>query len=252
MHERRNLLVCLLLMGAVIWGIVVWLVAAAIPSLRDIPPSLTVHRAVSASLVVLLGAALFYALTIEDKLPDELGKRTAGLYFEAEGLCFAPLLRVVPHAGGQRAEISLYYQNRYSGDCEAVIHLRPEVPGSVFSHAGARDVHFAFMVEGGAYGVVHQPVAVHPARQGSPMRFLVAAVVRYPRGHGERQRSKRGAPCGSFEVDWVEAYRQSEHELGGEIELKSPAQVNLVLPENVAPTIRRGEYTIEVLALPET
>lgn len=249
MHERRNFILTLLLLAAVAWGVAAWLITAVAPGWLTLPPSVWLHRWASVVAVVLLSAAVIYTQFFEDKLPDDLGRRTAGFYFEQDGLCFAPLVRVVPTRQGQRAEISLYYQNRFRESCEAVIHLRPKVPGSVFSHRGGRDVHFAFRPEGGAYGVVHQPVAVASEYQGEPVEFEVAAAVRWPHGHGDRLRSRRGAPCGTFDVDWAEAYRQSRHELCGEIELRSPARTHLVMPENVLADIDRGEFTIETFAV---
>jgi len=248
MHERRNTIVTLLLGASMLYAVYFWLGRLAIPALPTLPPSDLFHRLLSVALLLLFGGVLLYAYRYEDKLSDELGKKTMGRYYEVDGLCFAPLVRISSgDNASQQAEISLYYQLRYSGPCEAVIHLRPP-PNSVYSHQGQRDIHFAFAAQPGAFGVVHQPVAVSPEYQGQPIEMELAAAVRYPRGRGEVLRKKCGLPCGTFEVDWALAYRQSQHELGGEIELKNPARVHLTMPENVPSRIERGTYTIEVFS----
>jgi hypothetical protein len=246
MHERRNFVVTLLFIAALVWGVYVWISVYVFPGLPEPPPSLLAHRIGALVLAFGLGAVLVYAYRYEDKLEDELGKRTMGSYFERDGLCFAPMVRVVEtRSGAKQAEISLYYQNRFDNPCEAVIHLRPRAC-SMYSHQGARDVHFAFTVQPGAYGVIHQPVAVPHECQGESVQVELAAAVRWPRGHGDCLRSRQGRACGTFEVDWALAFRQSHHELGGEIELKDPVSVQLTMPEGVREEMGRSEYTIEV------
>lgn len=246
MHERRNFVITLLFVGSLVWAIYAWISVAVFPALPHPPPSLLAHRVGSMVFAFGLGAVLVYAYRYEDRLDDSLAKRTMGQYYERDGLCFAPLMRVAHRPdGAQQAEISLYYQNRFDSPCEAVIHLRPP-NGTFSSHKGARDVHFAFTVQPGAYGVIHQPIGVSHEHQGERVDVEMAAAVRWPRGHGDRLRSRVGHACGTFEVDWALAFRQSRHELGGEIELKSPARVALTLPEHVRTGVERAEYTIEV------
>jgi len=246
MHERRNFIVTLIFAAALLWAVYVWIMVEVFLSLPHPPPSLLVHRIGSIVGVFIFGAILVYAYRYEDKLDDDLAKRTMGAYYEQDGLCFAPLVRVAETGNGKaQAEISLYYQNRFATPCEAVIHLRPPAD-TIYSHKGARDVHFAFTVQPGAYGVVHQPIAVPHGSQGESLGIQLAAAVRWPRGHGECLRSHQGRACGTFEVDWALAFRRSRHELGGEIDLKQPTTIHLTMPENVREEIARGEYTIEV------
>ena len=246
MHERRNMAIILGLIAATLWAFAVWIVMPlTLPSIDIAWP--WAQKIGSLILAAVAGATLVWALKFQDKLDDNLSKINFGQYFEQDGLCFLPMFRVQPMGETYRAEVSLYYQNRFAGPCEAVIHLRPP-PGSFFSHEGKRDVHFAFTCTPGAYGVIHQPVAVAHEYQGLPVRVQLAAAVRYPRGHGNKLRSRTGNPCGTFDVDWALAFRQSEHELSGEIELKNPADVSFVLPDNVAESIGRSEYKHEILA----
>ena len=83
-----------------------------------------------------------------------------------------------------------------------------------------------------------------------PVDVEMAEAVRYPRGHGQKLRSKRGIPCGTFDVDWALAFRQSAHELNGEIELKDPAKVHMVLPDHVQEKVTRAEYEHEIFSSP--
>ncbi|MBX3364848.1 MAG: hypothetical protein KF866_08800 [Phycisphaeraceae bacterium] len=249
MHERRDTLVIVCFCVALAWAFFAWLIAP--DYYKHLYPSVGVHQSLSLGVSLVLLAALVYYLKIQDKLPDRLGPLTAGHYLEQDGLCFMPLVRVREDGQGHLlAEISLYYQNRYSNECEAVIHLRP-VQQAFYSHKGARDVHFAFRCLGGEFGVVHQPVAVPAEFEGEGVEVLVGAAVRYPKTHGSVLRSRRGEPCGTFHVDWEKAYRQSRHELGGEIELKNPAKIHLAMPERVAHSLTRSEFVVETLDAPE-
>jgi len=248
MHERQTMMVCVLFGIALIWAFFAWIILFAIPSIESgVPFGSSFHRYVSLGLLLLFGAWLVYQLKMRDRMDDRLGDMTMGRYFEQDGLCFMPLLRVVKKRDGSpQTEISLYYQNRFSGVCEAVIHLRPS-DGAFFSHRGARDVHFAFRAAPGAFGVIHQPVGVKAEHQGEHIEALLAAAVRWPRSRGEQLRRKKGMNVGSFDVDWALAYRQSRHELGGEIELHDPVTMHLTMPQNVCTHVERSEFTNETI-----
>lgn len=245
MHERRDTAIIVLFCLAATWALFSWLIAP--DYVKGLPPSVSFHQTLSSAVTLILLAALIYFLKVQDKLPDRLSRLTAGHYLEQDGLCFMPLVRVRQDGRGHNiAEISLYYQNRFGGECEAVIHMRPK-DRAFFSHRGAADVHFAFRCDGGGFGVVHQPVAVRTECQGEAVEVLVAAAVRYPKTHGSVLRSRKGEPCGTFSVDWEQAYRQSKHELGGEIDLHDPTLLHLAMPEGVAHDIARSEYVVENL-----
>lgn len=274
MHERRNTVLTLLFAFALIWCAFAWLCVAVFPSLTHIPPSTDLHRYGSLSVSLLLAAVLTYVHLLEEKMPDKLAEIGSGKYYEQDGLCFMPVLRVssrrpagaTPSSSGlassglsgtgsrlgsmnepeQQAELSLYYQNRFEGECEAVIHIRPPA-GVFFSHKGARDVHFAFRAQPGAFGVIHQPIAISHAAQGTPVSVEIAAMVRWVRHRGDVLRTRRGMPVGTFQVDWALAYRQSKHELCGEIELKDPARLTLMLPDCVSERVDRSEFVNETL-----
>lgn len=275
MHERRNTVLTLLFAVALIWCAFAWLCVAVFPALTHIPPSTDAHRYGSLAAVLVLAAILAYVHLLEEKMPDKLAEIGSGKYFEQDGLCFMPVLRVTDKRSTtssgfpasaqsgtglsgtgsrlgamndpeQQAEISLYYQNRYEGECEAVIHIRPPA-GVFFSHKGARDVHFAFRAQPGAFGVIHQPVAIAHAAQGTPVSVQIAAMVRWVRHRGDVLRTGRGLPVGTFQVDWALAYRQGKHELCGELELTNPARLTLNLPDCVAERVDRSEFVNETL-----
>lgn len=246
MHERRNMALVVLLCLAVLWAAFAWVVAPDYAA--SIKPSLAFHQNAALGVSLVLVAAVVYVLKFQDKLGDDLAHVAGGRYYEQDGLCFMPLVRITKtKKGHQRAEISLYYQNRYRGMCEAVIHIRPS-NRAFFSHHGARDIHFAFQARPGAFGVIHQPIAVGTEHQGEVIEVQIAAVVRFPKTRGQRLRSHEGMPVGTFQVDWALAYRQTEHELGGDIELIKPAVLHMTMPESVLHDIERGEYTKETIA----
>lgn len=246
MRERTKSILIFLVSGALLWAAFAWIVAPDFA--RGIWPSVRFHQFASLGLLALCGAALVYVLYFRDQAEDHLSRITQDHRYERDGVCFWPLVRVRPtRDGGQQAEIALYYQARYSGMAEVVFHMRPH-DGAFYSHRGGSDIHFAFHCEGGGFGVVHQPIAVPVEFQGRTIPVRLAAAVRYPRVRGSVVRSKSGQPVGTFDVDWALAYRQSRHELCGEIELISPATTHLTLPEGVETDILRGEFVQETLA----
>lgn len=228
MHETRNLIVIILLLACIVWAAIGWFVFDPQGAL------IWVHRLVPTSAAVVLAIWCFYALNIEDKLPDYLARQVGTtMYFEADGLSFLPAIRV--NEDGQ-AEVSLYYQNRYENYVQAIVHLRPP-EDSFIIRPGMRDMHFAFKAEGGDFGVLHQPIGVPRHLQGDIIEIELAAATRFPRSHGLRLRRHEGLPCGTFRVDWMEAFKIGVHEVAGEIELEDPCKLHLSMPREVNETI---------------
>lgn len=245
MKCRSDTAICVLFALGAAWAFFAWLVAPDL--LPNIYPSVGFHQIASLVLVVSSLAAFIYVTKIRDRLGDDLKRAVGDDYFEKDGLCFKPMVRVAQAPDGQlQAEISIYYENRYSHPCDAVVHLRPD-DGAFFSHRGARDLHLAFKCHPGAFGVVHQPVGVKQEIQGQPVKVKVSAAVRWPMGRGDQLRSHTGKACGSFDVDWEQAYRVTAHELQGEIELTQPAEITLTMPNDIQSEIERCEYYNETL-----
>jgi hypothetical protein len=221
-HETRNFCLVIALIAAVVWAIVAWFVFRTVPLLGP-------QRIVS--LIVIAGSAwwLIYALAIEDKLPNNLKEVLGDIYYEADGLSFMPMIR----AAGNRAELSVYYQNRYENPVQAIVHLRPPEDSFVI-RPGVRDVHIAFKCGGGDFGVIHQPITVPQHLQGEVIDVQLAAVSYYPRSQGARWRKEAGIPCGALPVDWGgAAFKTGVHEVSGEIELVRPVTLHLSMPIDV-------------------
>ncbi len=223
MHEIRNFVLVISLIAGVVWSVLAWFVLGQGTFLRD------PQRIASVVVVVVCAAWLVYALRIQDKLPDHLKEVLGGIYYEADGLSFMPIVR----ANGDQAELSLYYQNRFENLAEAIVHLRPPEDSFVF-RPGLRDIHIAFTADGGEFGVIHQPIAVPRHLQGQVIDVQLAAASYYPRSHGARWRRVAGIPCGTLLVDWGgAAFKTGVHEGSGEIELISPVTLHLSMPEGV-------------------
>jgi hypothetical protein len=224
MHEKRNFILVLALILAICWAGAVWLLMRPDQSL------VFPQRIVSLIAVIGIAGWLFYAMTIEDKLPDNLRRVVGDFYYEADGLSFLPIVRL--HQG--HAELCLYYQNRFENPVDAIVHLRPPPPGESFViQPGMRDVHFAFRADGGDFGVIHQPIAVPRHLQGQVIDVQMAASSWYPRSKGMRLRRRPGMPCGTMHVDWVgNALKVGVHEVSGEIPLNNPVTMHFALPVN--------------------
>jgi hypothetical protein len=222
MHEKRNFLLVIVLVVAVLWAAIAWLLLANAPLLWP-------QRLVSLAIVAAAAAWLVFAFRFEDKLPNHLKQKLGRMYYEADGLSFMPMIRSM----GSQAELAVYYQNRYENPAQAIVHLRPP-EDSFIIRPGMRDVHFAFRASGGDFGVIHQPIAVPRHLQGEVIEVLLAAVSFYPRSHGARLRGEAGIPCGTMLVDWGgAAFRSGVHEGSGEVELIRPVTLHLPMPTNV-------------------
>lgn len=231
MHERRNFVLVLGVAACALWAIVAWFV------LGPAAPFIAVQRAGSVLGLVVLGALLAYALAFEDRLPDLLAREVGPIYYEVDGVSFMPTVRRL----GDRAELCLYYQNRFENPAQVVVHLRP-AEGGFRIRPGARDVHLAFRVGGGDFGVVRQPIAVAPEFQGEVVEIELAAACLYPRSHGARWRSRSGLEVGTLTIDWSgAAFRTGLHEVCGEIDLVSPTKIHLSLPTAIADSIAPQE-----------
>jgi hypothetical protein len=223
MHEKRNFIMVLLLVGSIVWAVISWVL------LQPDQALFLVHRIASPLLVAILAAWLFYAIKFEDKLPDHLRNVVGEFYYEADGLSFMPMIRV--RAG--QAELCVYYQNRYENLVEAIVHLRPPEDSFVIQ-PGMRDVHFAFRASGGDFGVIHQPIAVPRHLQGEVIEVQMSASSWYPRSHGARLRRRPGMACGTLMMDWAgNPLKIGVHEVSGEIPLTNPVTLRLAMPENV-------------------
>jgi len=224
MHEKRNLLVVVLLIAVAIWAFIVWFISA--PVMGPAAGMIWMQRIVAVVSLLVMAGLTFYVLNIEDKMVDLLATRVGAVYYDVDGLSFMPTVRV---AENRTVELSLYYQNRFENYCQAIIHLR--LPGESFIVGeGIRDLHFAFKADGGDFGVIHQPITVPRHLQGAIVPCKLAAAVRFPRSHGARMCSHEGLSCGSFAVDWGQAFKVGVHEVSGEIDLRDPCTVNLSMP----------------------
>ena len=242
MHERRNFGLVIGALASFIWLIFAWVFAGD-------SAALWWHRAGSSAAFLVLSGGLLYALKFEDKLPDYLREMVGEIYYDADGLSFMPAVR---HRNG-RAELCLYYQNRFEGPVQAIVHLRP--PDESFAvRDGMRDMHFAFTAGGGDFGAIHLPIAVPRHLQGDVVNVSLAAATFYPRSHGSRLRRHDGMPCGTLPVDWAgSAFKTGVHEVSNELTLHAPATLHLSMPRNVNEAIDpRATWRQERLATAET
>ena len=227
MHEKRNFALVLTFAALTIWSIWSWFASGPIGAGTT---EIWAQRIVSLAFVVGLGGFLVHALWLVDRLHDQLADAVGSIYYETDGVCFLPLVRLDSSGA---AELRLYYQNRFENPAHVVVHLRPTGPCFAVSHGGD-DIHIAFTCGGGDFGVIHQPIRVPTALRGEVIDLRLAAASRYPRSHGGRLRSHEGMECGTVRVDWAgAAFRLGVHETSNEIELIDPVSIHLALPRAI-------------------
>ena len=220
MHEKRNFFLVLLLTCGAIWAVWAWWFTAA--------EGLSFTRGLSTLVTIGLGIWLTYALTLEDQLPDQLSELIGSQYFEADGVCFFPVIR----NSDVGPELSIYYQNRFENPASVIVHLHPTGDSFVVI-PNASDIHIAFTVGGGDVGIIHQPIFVPPKIQGDIVELKMVAVSHYPRSHGGRMRRHEGRFCGSMHVDWAgNAMRVGAHEVDGTVALREPTTLHLAMPKS--------------------
>ncbi len=233
MHEKRNFFMVILLLASIVWATWAWFMLKGDASSTTV----VVHRSMSVLLIVSLAVWLTYTLRFEDKLPDHMKNVVGPVYYEADGMCLLPMIRV----HNDRAELCVYYQNRFENPADCIVHLRPPADNSFIIAPGMRDVHFAFKCDGGDFGVLRQPIAVPRSVQGEVLDVLMAASAWYPRSRGERWRSNVGLACGSVPVDWAgNPLKIGVHEVASDIPLTNPVKLHLAMPTGVSADIPRA------------
>jgi hypothetical protein len=242
MHEKRNFFMVILLLASIIWATWAWFF---MPGDQHTTGAI-VHKSMSVLLIVSLSAWLFYTLRFEDKLPDHMKNVVGPVYYEVDGLCLLPMIRV----HNKHAELCVYYQNRFENSADCIVHLRPPAQNSFVIQPGFRDVHVVFKCDGGDFGVVRQPLAVPRNIQGEVLEVLMAASSWYPRSHGERWRSNVGMTCGSLPVDWAgNPLKIGIHEASSDIPLTNPVRLHLAMPTGVSADIpKAGVWRQEQIA----
>ncbi len=219
MHEKRNFILVLLIAVGVIWSGWAWFYSGE--------DGFSLMRVISTLFTISVTLWITYALTLEDRLPDQLQELIGSQYFEADGVCLFPVIR----SSDAGPELSIYYQNRFENPASVIVHLHPTMESFVVV-PGATDVHIAFTVGGGDVGIIHQPIKVPSTLRGEIVELKMAAVSHYPRSHGARWRRNEGRPCGSMNVDWAgNAMRVGAHEVDGTIELSDPVTLHLAMPK---------------------
>ena len=221
MHEKRNFILVLVGTACLLWAIWAWTMSSE--------EAIGFSKIISLLMTVAVAGFLIYAFNMEDHLPDRLQELVGSQYFEADGVCLFPLVRISPNG----PELSIYFQNRFENPASVIVHLRP-AQHSFTVVGNSTDVHIAFRVGGGDVGVLHQPITVPDSLRGEIVNVQMVGVSHYPRSHGTRWRRHEGRPCGTMDVDWVgNAMKIGAHEVDGTVELRDPVMLHLAMPKNI-------------------
>lgn len=182
---------------AVLWAIVIFGTLAVVGIEMQIRVSPQNHKialligTVTSALAVVLIAVSFR----KDKAPDFL-RKLAPRAFERDGFAFA----LVPRTARGSLQLSLLFQNRYSGACSARVVVKPQA-GS--KHARYKALNMALPVDcpQAGFGVCEVGWDLPQELQGQQVQLEVAASVVYPEGRGELLRFKEGMRVGKADSD---------------------------------------------------
>ncbi|HTU26897.1 MAG TPA: hypothetical protein VMF30_15935 [Pirellulales bacterium] len=226
-------------LAAAIAGIAVWLKERPRPEeelLRVVYPVVA-----AASLGVFLSYYVGRSAIPEgvSPAPDYL-RHVSQPYFNRDGFCFVVRPRV--HDGV--CHLVVHFQNRWAGDCEARIALRP-ARGFWMVRPPAPPVVLNIECGGGAFGVALCPLALPKEVQGKELPFEVGACASFPEGKGYAVRESAGTALGTnsshrtrVSPGAIAAIIFLGH-LGGVVHLFSakPGRLNLRLPREVAESL---------------
>lgn len=143
-------------------------------------------RLVSGILVAGSLSLLIWAELRKDQVPEFL-RRNYGKFFERSGFCFLPLQEIDENG---KVGMWIYFQNRYSHPCEAVVHIspirwrlrKPPLPA----------LQVRITCPGAAYGRCGVSWPVPAGWEGKTILIGVGAESRYLSGKGELLRYREG------------------------------------------------------------
>ncbi len=167
------------------------------------------------------------------ELPDILGELHS-VYFESDGLCFAPSFVVVDGL----CWCQIICQNRYARICSAKVMIVPMEGMSKNGEAHeVPPVVAEFNCEGGEVGRIRIPYPIATHWQEKIMIYDVYAQSFYPRGTGNLMRSKEGLEVGAPPHALFDVLRPVGLMMLGKYEISNTASIELRLPENVRDSI---------------
>ena len=178
---------------------------------------------------VALGWGLYRTSRRKEPLPDLLA-RTAGAYFERDGMCFG----FVPAITADKAcWMQVFFQNRYDKPCAARIVLRPPGRKLGFGRWPMTTVDVTVECEGAAFGVHRTPWPVPVKLQGRTARFDVACRTEYPDSRGKLMRFREGKRAGLPGGDLGRAAVALGAAAVGALVISRPARWQVSLPKGV-------------------
>jgi len=140
---------------------------------------------------LICASLLYWSCNRRDPAPDFLS-RISKNYFDQGGLCFLVAVEEID----MTCYLTVYYQNRFSRPCNAIIALHG--PEEIFPGENPYLLHLKFNCAGGAFGKVAMPWGIPLTLQGTTMTFKLTADSNYPSGRGPTLRFRDGLRVGTL------------------------------------------------------
>jgi hypothetical protein len=181
------------------------------------------------SLVLLLWADLR-----RETLPDFL-KGQSKRRLETNGFCFVVGTELIEN----QFHLTIAFQSRCTGDCNAIIGLRPTKGRFGIRRPEVGDLELQIYCPGAAFGVAAAPYGVPKRYQGEMLRFEVIASARYPNGKGRMIRYRDGSPVASAYKSGIDAVILALGGLVGHHHYRSSTTLRIHFPMGI-PEIPAG------------
>ena len=221
-NTRQVLLICSV--AAVMFGGAAWL----IPASKE--PSVWWFRIGAFVLLACVIGFSAWSKRRRDLAPDFLSRLSA-TFFERDGFAFVVGTEVL----GGVCHLSVWFQNRYERDCEAMVLVRTS-ERLLAPQRHLPDARVSVTCQPGAFGKVLVPWPLPLELQGRKVLLDVMAKRKYRKGRGKLLRNRTGLSVGSAPQS---ALSDSLKVLGVLVGVHGgrAARTEIQLPRNVASTL---------------
>lgn len=155
---------------------------------HDDSPFNWIPFAIVAAVAVATSAVLIWSFFRKDRAPDFL-RLLRGRLLERRGMCYV----ITPAVRGNVFTLQVHFQNRYAGDCSALLQIQPATQFVTGRRRDLRPLTIEFHCPGGAFGIVVIPWGIPSAYQGKRQKLDLTGDTAYLTSRQRLLRIRSGA-----------------------------------------------------------